>query len=102
MNPSPQHDPLLQTLASWRVSPRADPNFRPAVWKRIKQHSRETWGAYVRGHFVGWSVTAGLAFAVAGWAGHTAAEVKLDTSREQMVVNYLGELDPRVMANLRR
>lgn len=102
MNPSEQNDSLSPTLAAWRVSPPPDPNFRPAVWDRIKQHSRETWAAYIRGHVVAWSVTAALAFVVAGWTGHTVAQAKLDASREQMVVNYLGELDPRVIANLRR
>jgi hypothetical protein len=29
------------------------------------------------------------------------ARAKLDSSREQMVVSYLGNLDPRVMAKLR-
>ncbi|HEX2851983.1 MAG TPA: hypothetical protein VHO24_02005 [Opitutaceae bacterium] len=102
MNPSDQNDPLSRTLASWQVTPPTDPNFRPAVWQRIKQRSRESWAAYVRGHLVAWSVTAGLAFVAAGWTGHTVAQARLDASREQMVVNYLGELDPRVMANLRR
>ena len=101
MNRSDSNDPLARTLADWQVRPKTDPNFRPAVWQRIRQHSRETWANYVRAHLIGWSVTAGLAIAVAGWAGHSAAHAKLEESRDQMVVSYLGKLDPRVMAKLR-
>lgn len=102
MNPSDQNDPLARTLAAWRIAPPPDPNFRPGVWQRIKQRSAETWVAYLRTHFVAWSVAAGLAFVVAGWTGRTLAQTKLDDSRDRMVVSYLGELDPRVMASLRR
>jgi len=97
MNP-PSPDSLAQTLASWQVSPKTDPNFRPAVWQRIKQKSRETWASYVRAHLVSWAVVGGLAIVVAGWTGHTVARAKLDASRDQMVVSYLVELDPRVLA----
>lgn len=102
MNPSEPNDSLPRTLASWRVIPPTDPNFRPAVWQRIRQRTRETWTAYVRAHLVGWSVAAGLAVIAAGWAGRAVAQAKLDAGREQMVVSYLGDLDPRVLAKIRR
>lgn len=98
MNPSPPNDPLSRRLAEWRVNPKSDPNFRPAVWQRIKQHSRETWAAYVRAHLVAWTVTGAAALVAAGWTGHSFAQAKIDSSREQMVVSYLGNLDPRVLA----
>lgn len=101
MNPSDPNDPLSRTLASWRVNPPSDPNFRPAVWQRIRQRTRETWSAYVRAHRLGWSLVAGLAVVTGGWTGHAVARAKLDASREQMVVSYLGDLDPRVLAKLR-
>jgi hypothetical protein len=101
MNPSPSNDPFSRTLAEWRVSPKANPNFRPAVWQRIKQRSRETWAAHVRAHLVAWTVTGAAALVAAGWTGHSFARAKLESSREQMVVSYLGNLDPRVMAKLR-
>jgi hypothetical protein len=96
------NDRLARALATWRVSPPADPNFRPAVWNKIKAPSAGTWSAYVRTHLAGWSVVAGLAIAVGGWTGHVVAQAKLEASREQMAVSYLSELDPRVLAKLRR
>jgi hypothetical protein len=37
----------------------------------------------------------------AGWAGHSVAQAKLEESREKMIVSYLVNLDPRVMAQQR-
>ena len=101
MKPADPNDPLSRALADWKVHAKSDPHFRPSVWQRIREDSRETWASYVRARVVGWSVTAGLAVAIAGWAGHSAAKAKLDASRDEMVVSYLGKLDPRVMAKLR-
>ena len=98
MNSSESDPPLSRRLAEWRVIPEADPNFRPAVWQRIRAQTHETWTAYVRTHLLGWSVAGALAVVVAGWTGHSVARAKLDASREKMVVSYLVELDPRVMA----
>jgi hypothetical protein len=98
MNPSEPNDPLSRMLASWRVTPRRAPGFRPAVWERIRERSRETWAHYVRGHLVGWGVAAVVAVAAAGWTGHSLASTKLAAERDQMVSSYLGELDPRVIA----
>jgi hypothetical protein len=100
MKPSDLDSSLARTLADWRVTPQADPHFRPTVWQRIQARTRETWGTYLRAHFVGWTVAASLAVATAAWTGHAAAQSRLEQSREKMVVSYLGELDPRVMAKL--
>jgi hypothetical protein len=94
-------DSLTRTLQAWRVTPRPDPNFRPAVWQRIRQCSHQSWAEYLRSHLVGWSVAAAVTLAAAGWTGRAAAHARLDAGREAMVVNYLVELDPRVQAQLR-
>jgi hypothetical protein len=101
MHPRDPNDRLSEALASWRVNPTPDPNFRPAVWDRIHRQARETWATYVRSHFIGWSFAAALAVVAAGWTGHSFARAKIDSGREQMVVSYLGNLDPRVIAKLR-
>ena len=101
MNPPEPNDPLSRTLASWRVEPAANPNFRPAVWQRIRQRSRDTWTSYVRAHLAAWTITALVAVTSAGWAGVAAARAQLDARRDAMVVAYLVELDPRVQAKLR-
>ena len=74
MNPSDPND-LSRTLADWRVNPKADPNFRPAVWQRIQQRSRETWGSYVQGHLAGWAVASVVAVVGATFTGPDTAEL---------------------------
>lgn len=100
MNPSDPND-LSRTLAEWRVNPKADPNFRPAVWQHIQQRSRETWGSYVQGHLAGWAVAAVVTVVGATFTGHALAQSKIEAGREEMAVSYLVNLDPRVLANLR-
>lgn len=99
-SPNPP-DPLSRALSDWRVHPRANPDFRPTVWQRVQSSESVTWETHGRAHLARWSVVAGLAIAVAGWAGHAAARSQLEANRERMVVSYLGELDPRVLAKLR-
>lgn len=91
---------LNETLAAWRVTPARAANFRPQVWARIRRAGQESWTTYVRGHLAGWVAGAAVAVAVAGWTGHTMARAKMEAGREQMVVTYLSELDPRVLAKL--
>lgn len=100
MTPPESNGPLTRTLAAWRVTPAADPLFRPSVGERIRRAGRETWGGYVRDHLVGWSVVAALAVAAAGITGRSVAQQRLESSREEMVISYLGNLDPRVLAKL--
>ena len=101
MKPSDSPDSLSSVLASWRVTPSSDPQFRPAVWTRLEAVTRRTWAAYVQAHLARWSVVAALGIITAGWAGHAAAQARLEGQREAMIVNYLGDLDPRVQARLR-
>lgn len=96
MKPSDFDDSLSRTLASWQITPAKNPNFRPTVIQRIQR--RTTWIGYVRTHLAGWSVATALAVVAAGWTGHSVAQAKLESKRDQMVVAYLSELDPRVMA----
>lgn len=97
MKSSDPNGSLSRLLAAWRLAPPPNPNFRPAVWQRLRQQSRETWAGYVRAHLAGWSLLAVLSVAAAGWTGHSVARAKLEADREQMVVSYLGGLDPRVL-----
>lgn len=101
MNASDSDVYFGRALADWRVTPKASPNFRPAVWLRIKQRSRETWAAYLRAHLAALSVATVAALVVAGWTGYSLARAEIESSREHMVFSYLADLDPRVMAKLR-
>lgn len=101
MNSPPNPDPLSRTLAEWRVDPPAEPGFRPAVWQRLARIRHESWSGYLRAHLAVWCVTALLASVAAGWVGRSAAHAQLAADRERMVFSYLGELDPRVLAQVR-
>lgn len=101
MHSPESNDRLDDTLAAWRISPPADPAFRPAVWRRIQARARESWAAYVRAHALGWSVAAVAVVAAAGWSGRAVVRAQLNAEREAMVVAYLTDLDPRVQAKLR-
>lgn len=101
-SPEPNDDDLSRLLASWKISPGPDPHFRPAVWKGVRRDSPPSWAAYLRRHGTAWSITLALAMGLAGWVGRSAAEAKLESRRDQMVVSYLGEIDPRVMTHLSR
>jgi len=99
---SPKHDDALSAkLQEWHVQPAADPDFRPAVWRRITQRSAESWANYVRAHRLRWAVVTGALLVVGSWRGHAAAEARIAAEREAMVVTYLTGLDPRVQAKLR-
>jgi hypothetical protein len=92
---------LSRTLAAWRVQPSVNPEFRPAVWQRIRQAGGDTLAGYLRAHAAAWSVAAVLAITATGLGGVTAARARLDAKRDAMVVAYLVDLDPRVQARLR-
>src|SRR5688572_2728493 len=101
MHSNDPRDPLSEALQRWRIQPARNRNFRDAVWQRIDHQARLSWSSYIRGHLVGWSVTAMLALVVAGWGGHAMAQARLDAERNAMVVSYLSGLDPRVLIKLR-
>jgi hypothetical protein len=99
MNMSP--DPLAKVLQRWRVAPPADPEFRTGVWRRIGSQTRETWPAYLRAHLALWALVALVTVGSAAYAGHAAARARAHAEREEMVVTYLIDLDPRVQAVLK-
>ena len=101
MPPDPDGD-LSRRLQAWRISPPVDPQFRPAIWERLRRQAPVTWTGYLHQHRATWAVTVALAVIAAGWVGRSAAHAKIEQRREQMVVNYLGAIDPRVIANLPR
>jgi hypothetical protein len=100
MSSASPNDSLSRSLADWRVEPSANPNFRPAVWARVRDRSRQTWAAYVHSHLAAWGLATACIIALSGWAGLTVGKARLDAARDEMVVAYLVELDPRVQARL--
>ena len=100
MDSTPPKDPLSDALQQWQVRPPLNPQFRPAVWQRIAQHSRDSWAGYVRAHRLTWTVATLVVMGGAGWTGHAVARAKSAADRDAMVVSYLVGLDPRVQAKL--
>jgi hypothetical protein len=94
-------DNLTEVLRIWRVKPPADPGFRAAVWQRIGRPPEVSWPAYLRAHTAAWSLACLLVLGVAGLAGRTVAQARVQADREAIVVSYLVELDPRVQAVLK-
>ena len=101
MHSNTPRDSLSEALRHWRILAPRDRNFRDSVWQRIDQQGRLTWSGYLRGHLIGWSLTAMLAIVAAGWGGHAMAQARLEADRDAMVVSYLSGLDPRVLTKLR-
>lgn len=100
MNAPESNDPLSRTLATWQVSPPTQPGFRPAVWQRLQRRQDESWPAYLRAHRRSLLLAGACVVALSGVTGRGLAEARLAADRERMVVSYLVELDPRVMAGL--
>ena len=94
-------DSLSEALQGWRVSPPADPNFRPGVWQRIGRQTRVTWPAYLRAHPAVWSLVAVVMLSAAALTGTALARARTQADREAIVVTYLVDLDPRVQAVLK-
>ena len=94
-------DSLSEALRDWRVNPPADPDFRPAVWRRLGRQRAATWPVYLRSHATTWSLAAVLALGAAAYSGSALARARVRADREAIVVSYLVDLDPRVQAVLK-
>lgn len=94
-------DALDETLRMWRIAPKADVHFRPAVWERLRSRSAVSWSQYLRHHAVRWSAATLVLALTAGWAGRAVGQASLESKRDAMIVTYLVDLDPRVQAKLR-
>jgi anti-sigma factor RsiW len=94
-------DSLSEALRSWRVMPPSDPNFRTAVWERMRKRPEVSWPAYLRSHAMAWSTLAALALLVAGYSGSALARAHVRADREAIATTYLVDLDPRVQAALK-
>ena len=95
------HDSLSEVLRGWRVAPPSDPNFRAAVWQRIRKRPDVSWPAYLRSHAVAWSTVAVLALLMAGYSVSALARAHVRADRDAIVITYLVDLDPRAQAALK-
>ena len=98
MNSPSQPDPISSVLASWRVAPPRNPQFRTAVWARIETARRApSWTGYLRAH--GALVASALAVAVmfGAWRGREQARERDASARAALVADYVHGLDARWM-----
>jgi len=99
MNAPP--NPLSRALGTWRIVPPGDPQFRTAVWARLKAARDLRWAAYVRQHAIASCAALALAVVAGGWLGQWQAHRQAVQDREVLATTYLGEIDARVIADTR-
>lgn len=89
---------LPETMANWRVKPRADPNFRAIVWERISARSQvASFGHYVRAHGSLVASAFAIALLLGGWVGREQARTRVSHDRAEIASAYVQALDARTM-----
>jgi hypothetical protein len=98
MDPSQAPDPLARTLASWRVSPPRQPEFRAAVWARITASPGvQPWAVFARRHVAAVAGALGLAVAVGAVGGQSWAQSRVAVESARLAASYVEGLDARMM-----
>lgn len=98
MNMKQEEEKLTRVLADWRVTPAANPEFRPGVWARIERARREVaFGEFLRTHAVPCAALLVVALGVGAWTGRERAKTTLEAERTALVANYVQGLDARAM-----
>lgn len=98
MNMKQEDEKLTRALADWRVTPAANPDFRPGVWARIARARREVaFGEFLRTHAVPCAALLVVALGVGAWTGQDRAKTRVAAERAALVANYVQGLDARAM-----
>ena len=94
--------PLSKLLAAWKVHPTTDPNFCSSVYRKIEYNTTSREGTslrdYLRPHRAAWAAATLVLLLASTWTGHALADHKARKVRDAMVVAYLSDLDPRIVA----
>lgn len=98
MESAPSSDPLLRTLAAWRVAPTRNPQFRAAVWARLERGSAAPpWVVFARQHVVAVGGALVLAVTLGAVTGHGRARSRVAADSERLAAAYVQGLDARAM-----
>jgi len=98
MNPPPDPDSLSRLLAVWRVAPRKDPQFRPAVFARLSAaRPALPWRAYARLHAAALGGALAVALIAGAWVGRNQARTRVAADRDAIAREYVQALDARAM-----
>lgn len=99
MNPAERDECVARTLSEWRVDPPRNPQFRAAVWARIRGGGHgAAWADYARAHGLAVAGALALALALGGWAGRERAQARVAADRAEIARTYVQALDARAMA----
>jgi hypothetical protein len=91
-------DPLSRTLASWRVAPSRQPEFRAAVWARLNARpGLQPWAVYARRHAAAVTGALALAVAVGAVGGQSWAKSRVAAESARLAASYVEGLDARMM-----
>lgn len=98
MEHSRPNDSLARTLASWRVNPPRDPQFRAAVWARLGSGAAAVpWAVYARRHGAAVGGALVLAMLAGAVTGHERARARVEADSARLAAAYVEALDARLM-----
>jgi hypothetical protein len=98
MDSSKEPDSISSTLASWRVEPPRNPEFRREVWARVGAASgMMPWRVFARHHLAAVSGALALAMAVGALSGHERARRRAEVESARLATAYVQGLDARSM-----
>jgi hypothetical protein len=91
-------EPLSDALASWRIAPRREPQFRALVAARIGSARRAAgWPAFARAHAMLVAGTLALAVIIGALTGREQARTHVAADSGQLATSYVQALDARNM-----
>ena len=91
-------EPLHDALASWRIVPRRDPQFRALVAARLGRARRSlAWPAFARAHALLVAGTLALAVLIGAVTGREQARTHVAAESGQLATAYVQALDARNM-----
>lgn len=98
MPPLHPDDSLPRDLATWRVKPQRDPEFRAAVWSQIEAARHpSSWTKFARAHAPLVSVLLFGAILAGAWTGTSEARLRTQADRTAIAASYVHSLDARWM-----
>ena len=98
MDSPKEPDSVSITLASWRVTPSRNVEFRRKVWARIgAEAGKVPWIVFARQHVSMVGGALAVALAVGAFSGHERAQSRLAVESARLATAYVQGLDARSM-----
>lgn len=98
MDSPKEPDSISPILASWRVDPPRNPEFRREVWARVgSARGMMPWRVFARQHLTAVSGALALALVVGALSGHERAKRRVEAESARLATAYVQGLDARSM-----